>query len=136
MWMWANDRHIITPADAAAVFYIGRAWNSNSQVWSTVTDTVMAPASITTKRRILRSADIRILTPAEAIRCGIRALIMCLPDPMRTGDILMIKDDVQSSIHTINWIGEAPIGAGIQWRIHLNALLAGDIVSISCGYEE
>ena len=136
MLAWANDRYVITAGDAAATTYVGRAWNAAERTWQTVTDGSMRGSILPRKRLMLRCFDLRVLTSISAIKTGVRIMFMILPDPLHTDSVMVVADDVQSALKTFNWFGEQEIGAGFQWRIHLNALVAGDIVTLSAGYEE
>jgi len=133
--LFANDSYEITAADAAALVYVGRAWDARTRQYTTVTDITLIPGISTPDLFYLKSLDLRILTAARGIKSGIRAMLMTIPDAQHPGDVIVVKEGIQSACQTINWHGEVFLGAGLQWRIHLGALIATDIVTLSAGYE-
>jgi len=134
MLNWKTDRYVILAGDAAAA-YAGRAYDLARGRWETVSGGKMTAGSPPRKTYEIRSADVSIQNAAGNLYTGIRILCMTMHDAGQTEYVQQLFDGIQSSIHTVNWVGKAPLGAGIFWRVQQGGLIAGDIVWLTVSYD-
>jgi hypothetical protein len=135
-----SETYEVTAGDLAPGTTVGRFWSSQRKLWENVSNR-SAPAGTPWQHGYggggftLRGVDIRVTTAAGLIKSGVRIQIMVVIDPVHTGDVIILKDAYQSSSKVVSWQGLCPMGAGLQWRIHQGALIAGDLVLIGVAYE-
>jgi ribosomal protein S28E/S33 len=137
-----NETYVVTAADLVPATFVGRFWSTQRKRWESATNQSASPGA-PWQRGVqqggdfdLRGVDIRVLHSNGMIASGIRIQVMIVIDPVHTGDVIMIRDAYQSATKVVSWDGDLPMGAGVQWRIHEGALVAGDQVLIGVAYEE
>jgi hypothetical protein len=129
-----SDVYTIVAADAAAVF-ASRGFNVSLGQWQTLRGVNLTPRGGPVKDYRIKSVDIRCFHASQAISSGVRIWIATVTDPLRTDSFVPLVDDVQSVSHAVSWLGDAPMGAGLVWRVPLGGLIATDYVGIGVVYE-
>jgi hypothetical protein len=133
---FTNEGYIVTAADLVPGTFVGRFWSADRKTWSSATD--RSPASGQSPRRALRlkGLDIRVTNATGGIKTGVRILVFLVSDPLHTEYVLPVLDKIQSASRIVSWLGEAPMCAGIEWRIQQGGVIATDIVSMGVTYED
>lgn len=129
-----NDTYVVVAGDVAAVF-ASRGYNVSLGRWETLAGVNLTIRGGPVRDYKVRSVDIRAYHAAGTVISGVRIWIATAANPEMPSTVVPLVDDVQSVSHTIHWLGDAPMGAGIVWRIPLGGLIATDYVGIGVVYE-
>jgi len=130
-----SDVYPVVAGDVAAAF-ASRGFNLSLGQWETISGTNLSRRGGPVKDYRVKSVDIRAYHAAGTVISGVRIWIATAVDPERTDTVIPLVDDVQSVSHTVCWLGDAPMGGGLVWRIPLGGLIATDYVGIGVVYEK
>ncbi|MCJ7510080.1 MAG: hypothetical protein MUP14_04230 [Dehalococcoidia bacterium] len=130
--IWTNDSYVIQAADVAAG-YAGRGYNVGMGRWETVSGAQLSASRMSPHR--LKHIVFGAGTAAGNCKDGMIGLVFVVVDPQWTSRQILLFQGMQSKGRFLEWHGDAPLGAGLCWRISQGGLLATDIVSIGVGYE-
>lgn len=131
---YLSDLYTIQAGDAAAVF-AGRGFNVSLGQWETCRGVDLTRRGGPVKNYRVKAVDIRAYHASGTIASGVRIWIASVVDPLHTESVVPLVDDIQSITHTVFWLGDAPMGAGLVWRVPLGGLIATDYVGIGVIYE-
>lgn len=135
MLAWLSDTYTITGGDEGTT-WAGRAFNLTTGRWETVSGVAMSSSAhgrVLHKR--LKAVDIRAFNSAGAVKPGVMIHGFVVGDPIHTGFVIPIVQQVQGKSYLVHWVGDVDMGAGFEWRVLRGGLIATDIVSVGLGYE-
>ena len=133
---WVQDSYVFVAGDAAAAF-AGRAYNAITGRFENTPGTPLAPfgGSPLKKPHKVRVVTLRIFHTGGAVAAGTRVGCFTVADPLNTGLSVDQGAQINAPFHVCTWHLYSEMVAGVQFRINLGGIVAGDTVSWAVGYE-
>lgn len=132
---WLTDTWAVSAGDVAGTF-ASRGYSTITGRWETLPAIGLTPRTGSMPNHLLRAIYLEVLKATGGYRNGVRVWVAAHLDPQQNLFVVPLIDGVQRNSALLSWEGEAPLGAGIVWRIACGGIVATDKVGITVVYEK